>query len=91
MSGGVGSIYIKVLPASTVIYNPERTEKRIREELWVAKYYDASAHEWKVDNLSRNEYAYLDPSITAFNSEAGLDGYIEKCGPYYPLQIAEIT
>lgn len=58
MSGGIGSIYIKVLPSSTVIYDPERTEERVRDELWVAEYYDASTHEWKIDNPIDNEVIY---------------------------------
>jgi hypothetical protein len=59
MSGGIGSVYIQVLPESTVIYDPERAKKRVGNEFWVAEYYDESAHKWKVDNFIHNEVNYL--------------------------------
>jgi len=59
MSGGIGSVYIKVLPTHTVIYDPERKEKRVSAESWIAEYYDEFTHKWKVDNSINNKVSYL--------------------------------
>jgi len=63
MSGGIGSIYIKIHPTHTIIYDPDRTEERIKDERWVVEWYDESAHVWRLDQTIENEIGYASTTI----------------------------
>jgi len=49
MSGGVGSVYIKVNPDDTIFYDPNRQEQRIGSESWIVEYYNALNFRWDID------------------------------------------
>jgi hypothetical protein len=66
MSGGIGSTYIKVLPSYTIVYDPERTEERIRDECWMVERFNGSANRWVVDNPIANRVDYLVNSTGIF-------------------------
>ena len=59
MSGGIGSVYVKFGPSYATIYDPDRTEVRIKDERWIAEWYDESVNEWRHDSSSYNEINYV--------------------------------